>query len=102
MLLATTCFCQTIEVTAQWTAPTTGSAVVQYELQINEDGGEFYTIGFTENTSFVMQAENLITYKARVRGIDKLDRAGNWSEESENYMADAGIPGAPSKPIVLE
>ena len=94
---------QTVETRATWVAPTSGSPVDRYILQLSEDGGPFYTVADTiTTTSIVLDLENLVTYVARVAGVDALDRQGPWSVDSDPYTADLGIPGQPSQPIIME
>lgn len=103
MVLITLAAAQTVDATASWTAPTEGSPVDHYVLQLSENGGPFYTVSDTiTTTSFDVQLENLTTYVARVAGVDAQDRQGPWSEPSEPYTPDLGPPGAPTQPIIVE
>ncbi len=91
----------TVQVTASWTAPTEGSPVEHYVLQLSTDGGPFVTVGSVTGTEYVLELEVGSTYIARVAGVDAQDRQGPWSEESEPYTPDIGPPGAPGKPLVM-
>jgi hypothetical protein len=82
-------------VTATWDAPTEGSPVVFYVLEIYEDG-ELFIVDTTEDTSFVVPAGIFLAgpqYTARVRGVDAQDRTGPWSLWSDPYVFDPGPPG---------
>ena len=92
---------QTVEVTASWSAPTTGSPVETYILQVSENGGPFYDYATTSELSITLDLNNLSTYTARVAGRDALDRQGSWSDPSDPYLADIGLPGAPGKPLIM-
>lgn len=88
---------QSPQVTATWDAPTTGSPVVVYNLQIYH-GGELIMSVETPDTFQVFAPGTFValeTYLARVQGVDALDRAGPWSEWSDPYMHDPGPPGPP-------
>lgn len=101
IMIASVSFAQTVDVMASWTAPTTGSPAVSYVLQLSVDGGPFVTYGTTETTSLSLTLDNLKTYIARVAGVDALGRQGPWSEDSDPYLADLGLPGQPGKPFVM-
>jgi hypothetical protein len=82
-------------VTASWEAPTEGSPVVFYVLEIYEDG-VLFIFDTTENTSYVVEAGIFQAgpqYTARVRGVDAQDRTGPWSLWSDPYVFDPGPPG---------
>jgi hypothetical protein len=91
----------TVQVTASWTAPTEGSPVDHYILQLSTDGGPFVTVGSVTGTEYVLELEVGSTYVARVGGVDAQDRQGPWSESSDPYTPDIGPPGAPGKPMVM-
>jgi hypothetical protein len=86
---------QTTEVQATWTAPTTGTPVETYILQLSVDEGPFTTYATTDTTNATITVEALRTYVARVAGVDAQDRQGPWSETSDPYTFDPGPPGAP-------
>ena len=102
LMLASVSFAQTVGVRATWEAPTEGSPVVQYILELSQDGGPYVVYGSTEQTSMDLTLDNLSTYTARVAGQDALGRQGPWSLPSEPYLVDLGVPGAPGQPIILE
>jgi len=99
MLLATTSFAAQ-NVTYEWTAPTTGSAVERYVFQLSLDGADFVTIGYPTNESYEVIIADGVEVSARVAGIDALDRQGPWSENSDPYT-DHGPPGQPGKPTII-
>lgn len=79
-----------IEITFEWTAPTTGSPVDHYVFQM--DLGE----GFVTIDNNVEVREILIdmpegTTLARVAGVDEFDRQGPWSNTVT--FTDNGPPG---------
>lgn len=84
------------QVRAVWSPPTTGSPVVEYWLEILEDGVPFMLVE-TPDTAHVFQPGTFqpdIEYIARVQGVDARDRHGPWSSPSEPYVFDAGPPGS--------
>lgn len=105
MLLATTSFSQTtsINVTVSWTAPTTGSPCVKYELEKSTDIGVTWTQIATPTTnSAVVILPVGTTVIMRVRGVDASTRVGAWSANSDPYIPDAGVPSAPGKPAIVK
>jgi len=91
----------TVEVTASWTAPTEGSPVQHYILQLSTDGGPYTTVGTVTGTSYVLNLAIDHTYTARVAGVDAQSRQGPWSLPSDPYSPDLGPPGQPGKPIIM-
>jgi hypothetical protein len=91
----------TVQVTASWTAPTTGSPVQHYVLQLSINGGPFTTVATVAGLSTQLELEIGQTYTARVAGVDSQDRQGSWSETSDPYTPDLGVPGQPGKPLIL-
>lgn len=91
----------TVQVTASWNAPTEGSPVQHYVLQIATDGGPYATVATVAGTSYTLELEIDRTYTARVAGVDSQDRQGPWSLESDPYTPDVGPPGQPGKPLIL-
>lgn len=90
---------QTTNVTYTWTAPTTGSPVVSYEVERSTDNGSTWTLYTTTTSpSAAVAAPALQTIIVRVRGADSLGRKGPWSVNSDPYMNDPGPPGACGKP----
>ena len=93
-----------VQVTASWDPPTTGSPVVHYVLQLSVDGGQTYgTVATVEDTSVQLELEIGQTYIARVAGVDSQDRQGPWSLPSDPYTPDIvpGPPGQPGQPMIL-
>ncbi|MFT5233997.1 MAG: hypothetical protein ACI9UK_000346 [Candidatus Krumholzibacteriia bacterium] len=67
-----------------WAAPTVGTTVVKYEVQIREggsDGGDSRNMEVTTN-SVTFDVDWLTLYEVRVRGVDASNRIGPWSEWS--------------------
>ena len=91
----------TVQVTATWNPPTTGSPVQHYILQLSTNGGPFTTVASVAGNSFALDLVVGVTYTARVAGVDSQDRQGSWSETSDPYTPDLGPPGQPGKPLVL-
>ncbi len=92
----------TVQVTASWSAPTEGSPVQQYVLQLSTNGGSYTTVATVQGgTSQVLTLEIGNTYTARVAGIDSQGRQGPWSLASDPYTPDVGPPGQPGKPLIL-
>jgi len=92
---------QPVDVTASWTAPSTGSPVQHYVAQISTNGGPFLPAGTSETTSIDLALEVGATYTVRVAGVDDQGRQGPYSVASDPYTPDLGPPGQPGKPIVL-
>ena len=86
-------------VTYTWTAPTTGSPVVSYEVDRSLDGGTTWTLyTTTTSASAVVVAPDLTPIVIRVRAVDGLGRKGAYSLTSDPYTNDPGPPGACGKP----
>ena len=93
----------TSQVNASWTAPTEGSPVHHYVLQLSTDGGPFVTVlSEVIGTSVNLDLEINRTYVARVAGVDDQARQGPYSPDSDPYILDLGPPGAPGKPLIVE
>ena len=93
------------EVTYVWNAPTTGSEVVKYVVELNIDGSGWIQVGETPDeipTYVFSNFEYLKTYEVRVAGVDIIDRIGPVSISSDPYMPDNGLPGIPSKPTIIQ
>ncbi len=77
----------------EWTAPTDGTAVVKYEVQIRTGGESSTDVTTVEVTTnqVTFPVEWLTIYEVRVRGIDATDQAGAWSiwslAEDEDHEA---------------
>jgi hypothetical protein len=104
MLFAGTAFAQVApDVTYVWTAPTTGSQVVKYVVELNIDGAGWLPAGEAIGESFTFSTfEFLKSYEVRVAGVDAADRQGPYSVSSDPYMPDLGVPGVPSKPVIIQ
>lgn len=92
---------QNVQVTASWTAPSTGSPVHHYVVQVSANGGAYLPAGTSTTTSLVLTLPIGATYTVRVAGIDAQDRQGPYSSPSDPYTPDLGPPGQPGKPIVM-
>jgi uncharacterized protein YdbL (DUF1318 family) len=82
-----------IEVNATWTAPTVGSPVVQYIVQLATDGGAFADCCVSVVPSAAISLAVGHVYVARVAARDAKGRQGVWSISSSSYEADTGVPG---------
>jgi hypothetical protein len=102
--LATSAAAYDVDVTCSWTAPTEGSPVVTYVLEVSENGGPFVQYATTQapQTSVSLTLESWNTYVARVAGIDAQGRQGPWSDPSDPYTPDNGPPGAPQNITISE
>jgi len=102
-LFASNAFSAAPPVTYTWTAPTTGSPVVRYTVELKTNGGAWVEVSTsTTSPTYTFSTFNyLSTYEVRVAGVDALNRKGLYSLSSDQYMPDQGIPGAPSKPVVV-
>jgi len=85
----------------QWSAPTTGSTVVQYVVQHEIDGGNWVTVGTTDTNSYTLDLTVGQSHRIRVAGLDAQNRQGPWSVASDPYSPDPGAPGQPGKPILF-
>ncbi len=65
----------------EWTAPTTGSPVVRYEVQIWKNRATSNDITNLEvmTNRVVFDAHGADLYEVRVRGVDAANRPGPWS-----------------------
>jgi hypothetical protein len=91
----------TVNVTYNWTAPTTGSPVAHYIVQKSESGGTWTQVGTATSTSYVLAATAGVPVQIRVAGVDAQDRQGVYSVASDTYTPDAGAPGQPGKPAIV-
>ena len=91
-------------VTYHWTPPTTGSPVEYYVVQWKVNDLEWVNFVGTADTTITF--ENLFeygeTYIVRVAGVDAEVRQGGFSNSSIPYTPDAGAPGQPGAPIIIE
>ena len=88
-------------VTYTWTAPTTGSPVVNYLVEISIGGGPFVASAMVASNTYSLAALPGNSYQIRVAGIDAQDRQGPYSDASDPYL-DEGAPGQPGKPTIVE
>jgi hypothetical protein len=91
----------TVQVTASWTPPSTGSPVEHYVVQVSTNGGPYASAGTTTTTSISLTFTVGNTYTVRVAGVDAQDRQGPYSAPSDPYTPDIGPPGAPGKPVIM-
>ncbi|MBK8164337.1 MAG: hypothetical protein IPK64_00080 [bacterium] len=100
-LLATSASAQTttVNVSYTWTAPTSGSAVDHYVVEVKVDSGNFTQVGTTATNSYTLTAAVGHAHQLRVAGVDAQDRQGPFSVPSDTYTPDAGAPSAPGKPV---
>jgi hypothetical protein len=100
-VLATSASAQTttVNVSYTWTAPTSGSAVDHYVVEVKVDSGNFTQVGTTSTNSYTLTAAVGHAHQIRVAGVDAQDRQGPFSVASDSYTPDAGAPSAPGKPV---
>ena len=99
LLLPLSVTAQTTNVTYTWSAPTTGSTPVSYEVERSLDSGTTWTLYTTTTApSAVVAAPALQPILVRVRAVDALGRKGTYSVSSDPYTNDPGPPGACGKP----
>lgn len=91
----------TMQTTYTWTAPTTGSAVHHYEVQVSAATPVLWVSQITMPTTTTATVTLPVgsAWIVRVRGIDAQGRAGVWSDPSLEYTPDAGAPGACGRPV---
>ena len=92
---------QTVDLSFQWTAPTSGSAVAHYVVQHQTDGGAWTDVGQVTLNQYTLTATVGVAHAIRVAAVDAQDRQGVWSEPSDPYTPDPGAPGQPGKPIIF-
>jgi hypothetical protein len=68
--------------TYTWTAPTTGSPVVKYAVEISMNGAVIDTVWAVGTTSIDIDVIYGSDYSVRVAGVDAADRWGPWSAPS--------------------
>lgn len=89
----------TINLTYNWSIPTTGSAVHHYVVQASSNGTTWSTLSTQPTTNSVTVAAPVgVQIQIRVAGVDAQGRQGPWSEAADPFVPDAGAPGAPGKP----
>ena len=84
-----------------WDAPTTGSPVVHYVVEHSADEGAWVAVGTVASNAYTLSADYDVAHRIRVAAVDAENRQGLWSEASDPYTPDAGVPGQPGKPIVF-
>jgi hypothetical protein len=102
ILLASLAIGQTtsLNVTYTWSAPTTGSVVHHYVVQTSSNGTTWTTITAQPTSpSATVAAPVGVQLLVRVAGVDAQGRQGVFSDPSDPFVADAGQPGAPGKPV---
>lgn len=77
-----------------WTAPTTGSPVAKYEVQIRQGGAASTDITNREvfTTEVTFPVDWMTLYEVRVRAVDAANRAGPWSIWSQAENRDHEAP----------
>ncbi len=92
----------TMEANYQWAAPSTGSTVAHYVVQLSSDGGATWTtLGTTDTNTYAVNLTVGVSHQIRVAGVDAEGRQGVFSDPSEPYTPDPGAPGKPGKPILF-
>lgn len=66
----------------EWTAPTTGSPVVKYAVEVSVNGAVTDTIFVVGATTVEIEVKAVTDYTIRVAGIDAANRWGPWSAPS--------------------
>lgn len=102
LLISTLVIGQTtvVNVTWTWTPPTTGSVVHHYVVQTTNNGSTWTTITAQPTTaSITLPCQVGTNIQIRVAGVDAQGRQGVWSEMADPFVPDAGVPGAPGKPV---
>lgn len=102
LLFSTLVFGQTtsLNLTWNWSAPTTGSAVHHYVVQSSSNATTWTTLTTQPTTNSVtLSCPVGVNIQIRVAGVDAQGRQGPWSEASDPFVPDAGAPGAAGKPI---
>lgn len=87
------------QVRATWKPPTTGSPVAEYVLEVYKRDQPYLSV-VTPDTFYTFSDalatwELYAPYTARVAGRDSIGRQGPWSEMSDPYILDPGVPAAP-------
>lgn len=88
-----------------WTPPVDGNPVEHYVVELSTDGGAF--VSHTPANPVTVETVSMEyvfghSYQIRVAGVDDQGRQGPWSVPSDPYRPDAGAPGAPGQPIILQ
>lgn len=110
LLVPSILFAQDPELTITWTAPTHGTAVSYYILQISSsDDGETYSayadwqviVNTPPLEEYTFTGTPLTFYLARVRAVDAEGNMGPWDTLETPWATSANdptLPGIPGKP----
>lgn len=104
LIFAAGCGAQTMpEVKYIWTAPTVGTTVDHYVVELNTNSEGWIEVGVTNGVEYSFtDFQNLNVYEVRVAGVDSLNRQGPYSTSSDPYAPDLGLPNQPSQPIIFQ
>lgn len=92
----------TMSVSYQWSAPTTGSTVDHYVVEHEINGSNSWTTeGQTDTNSYTLELTVGQSHRIRVAAVDAEGRQGPWSVPSDSHSPDPGAPGQPGKPILF-
>ena len=85
------------DVTYRWTAPTEGTPVFYYAVEVNVDGAGWIRLALEPMTPVItIDQETNKAYRVRVAGVDAEGHMGPFSEASDEYTY--GAPGGCGKP----
>ena len=87
------------EVAYTWTAPTTGSPAASYVVEHSVEGGAYVRVATTTTESYTLAAVFGESHQVRVAAVDGQGRQGPFSQPSEPYTPELGLPGTPGQPI---
>lgn len=91
-----------LQLTYTWDPPTTGSPVVEYQVEWKTGSGDFEPLGVvTEALIRVDVPDGTQGLVLRVAGRDQWGRQGLWSPPSVPWTDD-GTPGPPTEPSIIE
>ncbi len=90
---------ETRTVQFSWTAPTTGSLVQHYVVQLQLDGGLWNTVGTTADTTYAVPCVLGRVNCVRVAGVDSVGRQGIFSDSS--LPVDMRATGVPLDDVVI-
>lgn len=103
LFLATAASAQISEIAGySWNAPTGGSPVDFYRVELSQDSGAFFAVAEVDTNYYEFEAFGLVDYVLRVIPVDVLGRDGDSSPLSDNLYIDYGPPGPPSKPVRVQ
>ena len=89
------------EATAAWRAPTFGTPVAHYLVQLSVNEGDWATIATPVDTVCTLIVTEGNSHRVRVAGVDAEERQGPFSQPSAVYIpgvSDLGEPGSPGRP----